>query len=125
MKISKLIPITNEKAISVDMRGNSKLVSLQDEKAAFYDKAPLVELTRDEIISNLSRADEKIEDAKTLLKAIDSFICDSFIQDDDIDEYHKDKVREVLRLLDRVRDDLEEVKLRIDTPSLYLISGGK
>ena len=124
MKVAKIIPITEKKAVSVDLRGNVMLVSLQGEKATFYDKAPLVELTRDEIISNLNKADEKMQDLEVLLKAIDSFICDGFIQDDDIDEYHKDRAREVLRLLDKVREDIEEIKLRVNTPSLHLISKG-
>jgi hypothetical protein len=120
MKIARIIPVEDEKAIAITPRGESKLVSLKDETAHFWNKHPLMELSRDDIISNLSDADVELDNVLAFISALDSFIADKFIQDDDLDEYTKDNARNALRLLDKITESLDTIQRRIGT-STYAI----
>jgi len=120
MKIARIIPVENEKAIVVTSRGESKLVTLNDERVHFWNKYPLMELSGNDIISNLSDVDVELDNVLAFINALDSFIADKFIQDDDLDEYTKDNARNALRLLDKIAESLDTIQRRIGT-STYAI----
>ena len=121
MNLTKIIQVSNEKAIAVTARGESKLVSLKDEKIHFWNKHPLMELSRDEIVSNLSDADVELDNVLAFISALDSYICDKFIQDDDLDEYTKDNARDALKLLDKIAESLDTIQRRIETSTYAII----
>ena len=123
MTQAKLIPISERKAVMVNARGEEQLVELKAVDSKFYNKAPVKErLSLKGVISLLGRSDDELDEVEALLASIDGFLSDRFISGVYLeeDEEAKDEIRKVLRLLDIVRDKLDNIQrdVSISTNSL-------
>ena len=123
MTKAKLIPISETKAVMVNARGEEQLVELKAVDSKFYNKAPVKErLSLKGVISLLGRSDSGLDEVEALLASIDGFLSDRFISGVYLeeDEEAKDEIRKVLRLLDIVRDKLDNIQrdVSISTNSL-------
>jgi len=123
MTQAKLIPISETKAVMVNERGEEQLVELKAVESKFYNKAPVKErLSLKGVISLLGRSDDELDEVEALLASIDGFLSDRFISGVYLeeDEEAKDEIRKVLRLLDIVRDKLDNIQrdVSISTNSL-------
>ena len=122
MTQAKLIPINERKAIAVNARGQEQLVELKAVDSKFYNKAPVKErLSLKGIISLLGRSDDELDEVEALLTGVDSFLVDRFLNGwFNENEEAKDEIRKVLRLLDIVKDKLDNIQrdVSISTNSL-------
>jgi len=124
MKKIKLIPISERKAIAVNARGQEQLVELKAVDSKFYNKAPVKEkLSLKGVISLLGRSDSGLDELEALLSGIDSFLCDKFISGVYLedDEEAKDEVRKVLRLLDLVRNKVDNIQRDVSISTMSLL----
>ena len=123
MTQAKLIPISERKAVMVNERGEEQLVELKAVESKFYNKAPVKErLSLKGVISLLGRSDDELDEVEALLASIDGFLSDRFISEVYLeeDEEAKDEIRKVLRLLEIVKDKLDNIQrdVSISTNSL-------
>ena len=123
MKVAKIIPISENKAIRINARGEEELVELKAVESKFYNKAPVKEkLSLKGVINLLSRSDEGLEELEALLVGIDSFLVDRFLDGwFDENKEAQDEVRKVLRLLDIARDKLDTIQRDVSISSLSLL----
>ena len=127
MTKAKIIPINETKAVMVNARGEEQLVELKAVESKFYNKAPIKErLSLKGVISLLGRSDDELDEVEALLASIDGFLSDRFISGIYLeeDEEAKDEIRKVLRLLDIVRDKLDNIQrdVSISTNSLLVLN---
>ena len=123
MKVAKIIPISENKAIRLNARGEEELVELKAVESKFYNKAPVKEkLSLKGVIDLLSRSDEGLDEVEALLAGIDSFLVDRFLGGwFDENKEAQDEVRKVLKLLDIVRDKLDTIQRDVSISSLSLL----
>jgi len=123
MTPAKIIPISENKAIKLNARGEEELVELKAVESKFYNKAPVKErLSLKGVIDLLSRSDEGLEELEALLAGIDSFLVDRFLDGwFDENKEAQDEVRKVLRLLDIARDKLDTIQRDVSISSLSLL----
>ena len=117
---TKIIPISENKAIKLNARGEEELVELKAVESKFYNKAPVKErLSLKGVISLLGSNDDKMEEAGALIDAIDGFLSDRFITGVYLeeDEEAKDEIRKVLRMLDILKSKLDTIQ-RLNSVSI-------
>ncbi len=117
---TKIIPISENKAIKLNARGEEELVELKAVESKFYNKAPIKErLSLEGVISLLGSNDNEIEEAGALIDAIDGFLSDRFITGVYLeeDEEAKDEIRKVLRILDILKSKLDTIQ-RLNSVSI-------
>ena len=117
---TKIIPISENKAIKLNARGEEELVELKAVESKFYNKAPIKErLSLEGVISLLGSNDNEIEEAGALIDVIDGFLSDRFITGVYLeeDEEAKDEIRKVLRMLDILKSKLDTIQ-RLNSVSI-------
>jgi len=117
---TKIIPISENKAIKLNARGEEELVELKAVESKFYNKAPIKErLSLEGVISLLGSNDDEMEEVGALIDAIDGFLSDRFITGVYLeeDEEAKDEIRKVLRMLDILKSKLDTIQ-RLNSVSI-------
>jgi len=120
MKVAKIIPISENKAIKLNARGDEELVELKAVDSKFYNKAPVKErLSLKGVISLLGSNDDEMDEVEALIDVIDGFLSDRFISGVYLeeDEEAKDEIRKVLRMLDIVKSKLDTIQ-RLNSVSI-------
>ena len=117
---TKIIPISENKAIKLNARGEEQLIELKVVESKFYNKVPVKErLSLKGVISLLGSNDNEIEEAGALINVIDGFLSDRFISGVYLeeDEEAKDEIRKVLRMLDILKSKLDTIQ-RLNSVSI-------
>ena len=124
MKVAKIIPINDIQAVAVNERGEEQLVEFKAIDSNFYIKAPLnSRVSKDGIISLLSRSDRALDELEALLISLDSYLVDRFLSGYfDEDEEAKEDVRKALRILDIARDKIDTIQRDVNTSSFSLMA---
>lgn len=123
MKIEKIIPVRPGEAIVVLDSGTEQLVDLKlNKEAHFCNKGIVKKYSESDLISFLSDADDRLDEVTALIEAIDSFLTDKFLNVYlENDEYAKDDLRKVFRLLDMTSNKLDTIKRYTTTASNALV----
>jgi hypothetical protein len=123
MKIEKIIPVRPGEAIVVLDSGAEQLVKLELSKDThFHNNGVFKKYSDRELIEFLSNADDEIDEVSALVEAIDSFLTDKFLNVYlENDEYAKDDLRKVFRLLDMTNSKLDTIKRYTATTTNSLI----
>ena len=124
MKVAKIIPINDTQAVAVNERGEEQLVEFKAIDSTFYNKAPLKgRVSKDGVISLLSRSDRALDELEALLISLDSYLVDRFLSGYfDEDEEAKEDVRKALRILDIARDKIDTIQRDVNTSSFLLLA---